>query len=136
MSIRKWHDFFYIEPALIDKSKQYIMIQEHFQECIEACQDCVVACNQCAIACTREPDIQDMANCIRLDLECAAFCNAAVQVMTLSGTLAGELCELCARICLRCAEECEKYEKMDHCRECALVCHKCAEICGQMAEHV
>lgn len=110
------------------------MTQEHFQECIDACQQCIVTCNRCAIACMQEPEFQHLAHCIRLDLECAAICGAAVQVMTLNGVLSAELCEICAKMCMLCAEECEKHEEMAHCQECALMCHRCAEICSQMAE--
>src|ERR1043165_5434508 len=107
------------------------MTNEKFRECIDACQQCVIACNHCANACLHEEDVQQLSRCIRLDLECATFCSAAVQVMSINGKLSAELCELCSKICLLCAEECEKHDHMDHCRECALTCHKCAEVCGQ-----
>lgn len=75
-----------------------------------------------------------LARCIQLDLECAAICNAAAQVMSLNGQYAEEICKVCADICFACAEECERHaHHMEHCRECAEACRQCAEECRRMA---
>jgi hypothetical protein len=44
--------------------------QEH-QSCIEACIRCAQEYELCANACLSEPDIKNMAECIRLDKDCA-----------------------------------------------------------------
>lgn len=92
-------------------------------------------CNQCAVSCLQEKDVQRMKKCIRLDLECAAICTAAVQVMSLNGELSEQLCQLCAEVCNRCGQECARFTEMEHCRKCAEVCRRCAEVCSQMAVH-
>ena len=74
-----------------------------------------------------------MAQCIRLDMECAAICYAAAQVMSLGGQSAKVLCSVCADICNACAEECAGHEHMEHCRECADMCRQCADECKKMA---
>lgn len=114
----------------------FVMSHEHYQECIDACNDCAVICNHCAMSCLQEQDVKAMTRCIQLDLECAAICRAAVEVMSMNGEFAEQLCQLCADICNRCAEECERHADMEHCRECAETCRRCAEICAQMAAHV
>jgi len=111
------------------------MISSKFQSCREACLACVATCNQCATACLNEKDVEHLKKCIQLDLECAAICQAAANVLSLNGQFSAELCKLCADICNACAEECEKHAKMgmDHCKECAEVCRRCAQECEKMA---
>jgi hypothetical protein len=72
-----------------------------------------------------------MAHCIQLDMECAAICYAAAQLMSLGSSKAVELCRICAEMCEACAAECEKHEN-EHCQECAKVCRQCAEECRRM----
>ena len=100
---------------------------------MEACLQCVAACNHCASSCLKEKDVKMMVSCIQLDMECAAVCYNAAQLMSLGSTRADALCRLCAEICADCAGECSKHDN-DHCRECANACHKCAEECMQMTE--
>jgi len=76
--------------------------------------------------------VQMMAKCIQLDMECAALCYTAAQVMSMGGQTANELCKICADACDACAAECSQHED-DHCKECAEACRKCAEECRKMA---
>ena len=73
-----------------------------------------------------------MANCIQLDMECAAICYAAAQLMSLGSEKAKAICSICADICYQCAEECGKHNT-EHCQECAGACKQCAEECRKMA---
>ena len=73
-----------------------------------------------------------MAACIRLDMECAAICYAAAQLMSMGSSRAKQLCAICADICEACGNECAKHET-EHCRECAEACKKCAEECRKMS---
>lgn len=72
-----------------------------------------------------------MARCIQLDMECAAICYAAAQLMSMGSSEAAAVCAICADICDACASECAKHDT-EHCRECAETCRKCAEACRQM----
>ena len=103
-----------------------------YHECIEACVACLVACEMCSDACLDEKDINMMVPCIRLDLDCADACAAAISAMARGGPLAAELCRACAAACDACAKECGKHEA-EHCRVCAEACRKCAEACRRMA---
>ena len=109
------------------------MEEHHIHEaCIEACLRCAAICNHCASSCTREADVQMMAKCIRLDMECAAVCYAAGQLLSLGSSHAHEICRICAATCLECAEECANHDE-PHCQLCAATCRACAEECNKMA---
>lgn len=73
-----------------------------------------------------------MARCIQLDMECAALCYAAAQLMSFGSSKAKELCGLCADLCEACGNECARHE-VTHCQECAEKCKQCAEACRRMA---
>jgi hypothetical protein len=103
-----------------------------YQACIDACLRCASICNHCASSCTQEEDVKMMARCIQLDMECAAICYAAAQLMSLGSSKAEEFCRICADICEECGNECGKH-KTQHCQECAEMCHRCAEECRRMA---
>ncbi len=103
-----------------------------YKECIDACLACAAVCNHCASACTREEDVNMMARCIQLDMECAAICYAAAQMMSLGSDKAKELCRICADLCEACGTECGGHENK-HCQECARLCKACAEACRKMA---
>jgi hypothetical protein len=103
-----------------------------YQTCIDACVRCAVACDHCASSCLNEEDVNTMARCIQLDLECATMCRAAVQLMSLRSEHANAICQLCADVCSACAEECGRHN-MEHCKECAEACRACVEECASMA---
>ncbi|GAC1418246.1 MAG: hypothetical protein NVS1B13_21120 [Flavisolibacter sp.] len=76
-----------------------------------------------------------MTRCIRLDIECAAICYAAAQVMSIEGENAEEICRICGDACIARVEECNKHTDSKHCQECAEACRLCAEECRKMAVH-
>lgn len=103
-------------------------------ECLEECVSCLVACDACADACLDEPNVAELAACIRLDRDCADICAAAVRVMSRGGPMAAEMCRACAVACEACAAECERHAAHhEHCRVCAEACRRCADACRRMA---
>ena len=50
--------------------------------CIEECYSCAQICTSCADACLSERMVQDLTQCIRLDLDCADICNITGRIMT------------------------------------------------------
>lgn len=107
-----------------------------YKACIDACLKCAAVCNHCAASCTQEKDVNKMARCIQLDMECAAICYASAQLMSLGSERAKDVCAICAEICDACAKECAKHKNMEHCGECAEACRTCAEECRNMAEQL
>jgi hypothetical protein len=102
-----------------------------YKNCIDACLRCAAICNHCAAECLQEYDVNMMTKCIQMDMECAAICYAAAQLMSMGSSRAKEVSKLCAEICTACAAECGKHE-MQHCKECAEVCRNCANECNAM----
>lgn len=103
-----------------------------FQSCIDACDSCADACDACSGACLREDQVQMMARCIALDIDCAQACRFAAAAMSRQSEWAVDVCRLCADICAACADECGKHPA-DHCQRCAQACRACAEECERMA---
>jgi hypothetical protein len=108
------------------------MHSNSFQSCLEACLRCAQACEHCASSCLAERDVARMAQCVRLDRDCAEACWAAAAFMSRNSQFAGDLCRLCAEICDACGAECRKHSA-GHCQQCAEACLACAEECRQMA---
>lgn len=105
---------------------------QHYQSCIDACNECAAACDLCAAACLQETDVQMLARCIALDIDCSQVCRLAASFMSRGSTQAAELCRACAEICDACGEECDQHQH-DHCKACAVACHRCADECRRMS---
>ena len=103
-----------------------------YKSCLDACLKCGAACNHCAAACTKEEDVQMMAKCIQLDMECAVICFAAAKLMSLNSDRSKDICFICADICNECANECSKHDA-NHCKECSQACRNGADQCMKMA---
>ena len=105
--------------------------------CIKACFECAEVCTVCADACLAEPDMQHLVTCIRLNLDCADICAVTGRLFARPSprdaeTLQHQL-EACVRSCRSCGDECQKHAaQMAHCRICAEVCVRCAEACERM----
>lgn len=105
-----------------------------FQTCIDACNTCVAECERCTTSCLEETDVTALAQCIKLNRDCAAACYLAIRLMQSHSTYAQEFCRLCAEICQQCADECNKHDH-EHCKRCAEACKRCAEECRKMSRN-
>ncbi|WP_088006474.1 four-helix bundle copper-binding protein [Indiicoccus explosivorum] len=107
---------------------------QHHQELIQALHDCAAACNYCFDQCLKEDNVKMMAECIRLDRECADTCAFTEQAAMRDSSHLPQLAKFCADVCEACGDECEKHaDKHEHCRRCAEACRKCAEACRNVA---
>jgi len=95
--------------------------------------ECALACNNCSTACLEEKDIQKMAECIRLDMDCAQICAVTAAFVGRNSDHAKHLLKECAEICRKCADECGKHSDMEHCKTCAEACRNCANACDKAA---
>ena len=102
-----------------------------YKSCIEACLKCAAICNHCASSCLQEDDVKMMSRCIQLDMECAAMCYLAAQLMSVGSEKTNEVCKICASMCDACSAECG-HHKNEHCMECYNACKECAEECRKM----
>ena len=111
---------------------------ETMSRCIDACFSSVETCTACADACLSERDVDNLVACIRLNLDCAAVCNATGNIMARSNKaghrqlLEAQLAN-CIAFCRACADECSHHGEMHrHCAVCAEACLMCAEACTAM----
>jgi hypothetical protein len=102
--------------------------------CIESCYDCAQACVACADACLAESMVQQLTQCVRLNLDCADICAAAGSIATRrtgsNEQVFRSVLEACALACRLCQAECERHANQhEHCRICAAACEDCAGAC-------
>lgn len=105
-------------------------------KCVEECYDCAQACTSCADACLGEDMVQSLAQCIRLNMDCADVCAATGSVATRRTGSNVEVIRLmlqaCVASCRLCTEECEGHAKEhEHCRICAEACRRCEKSCQE-----
>jgi hypothetical protein len=111
---------------------------ETMSRCIDSCFNCVETCTACADACLAERDIEYLVACVRLNLDCAAVCNATGNIMSRANKaghrqLLEALLANCIAFCRACAAECARHaDRHRHCHVCAEACTACAEACTDM----
>lgn len=101
---------------------------------IDEASDCALACTSCADACLAESMVEELRQCIRLNLDCADVCAATATVaMRRSGgnvPVIRAVLEACIVACERCGEECAQHAAQhEHCEICAEACQRCADAC-------
>ncbi len=66
-------------------------------------------------------------------LDCAELCQTNANFMLRTSLMYARICAICAVVCDRCAQECEKMSYDPQMKACAQICRHCAESCRQMA---
>ena len=107
------------------------MSHENYRSVIQILHECMAACNHCFDACLKEENVKMMAECIRLDRECADICSYLEQALGRNTPFVTELAAACAKICESCGNECKKHDH-EHCQKCAKACLTCAEECRKL----
>lgn len=116
-------------------------VNDSFIRCIEECLACAQTCTACADACLAEDMVQQLRQCIRLNLDCADVC-VATSALASRRTGSNEatlehMLDTCAIACRMCAEECDKHAAQhQHCRICAEECKRCAAACEQASASI
>ncbi|WP_430788490.1 four-helix bundle copper-binding protein [Virgibacillus flavescens] len=108
------------------------MSHEQYQSVIKSLHECMETCNHCFDACLQEDNVKMMAECIRLDRECADMCGYLEQALVRNSPFASELANVCAKMCEACGNECKKHDH-EHCQKCADACFACADACKSIA---
>jgi hypothetical protein len=98
------------------------------QACIDACVQCAQECEDCTSACLNESDVNEMAGCIRANIDCMGLCWTAAAFLSRESQFQEEICRLCAEACDVCAAECARHES-EHCQRCSATCRWCADEC-------
>jgi hypothetical protein len=109
--------------------------------CLDECYSCAQTCTSCADACLGEQMVQQLTQCIRLNLDCADVCAATGSVATRRTGSNEEairhMLMACETACRLCGAECERHAgHHDHCRICAEACRSCERACAEALRSV
>jgi hypothetical protein len=110
-------------------------------QCVEACVLCAATCTACADACLAEEMVEQLAHCIRTNLDCADICQATSHILVRQTEpdwrLFASQLEVCQAACRTCAAVCDEHAEMhEHCRICAEVCRQCEQACADLFSHL
>ena len=106
---------------------------------IDAVSDCAQACAADVDADLSEQNARDMVTCIRLCLDCADVCAAALGVTSRQASydanVTRPLLQACVAICKSCGDECERHARHhEHCRICEQACRRCEKACRELLD--
>lgn len=105
------------------------MDEDRLQYCINICWSCRDVSQKALYNyCLKRGDkFVDEAH-VKVMTDSIQMCQTAADFMTRNSKFNDAVCEICAYICDRCADSCEKLntEEMLHCAE---MCRKCAAYC-------
>lgn len=105
------------------------MSTQDLQRCIDACLQCLQDCERALGACLAQPQF---AEAIRILQDCADICQLCIYLMLRNSNFHAKACQICAEVCLQCAETCSGIE-LEACRKTVLSSRHCAELCQQMS---
>jgi len=95
---------------------------------------CMMECMSICLACAKKCVEEGYKKTALLCNDCAKICDLAIQFKSCDSEFQHQVLDLCAQICKRCADECQKMEA-GHCQECAEACKHCAEACSVAYSH-
>jgi hypothetical protein len=103
-------------------------------EVLHSLDECARTCTLCADACLGEEMVDQLRRCIGLNLDCAALCRAAGDVIARQSepdpAVLRATREACAAACAACGAECASHADMhEHCKVCAESCQRCEDAC-------
>jgi hypothetical protein len=111
------------------------VISNQVQECIDKCLECFKSCSSLIPHCLQLGEEHASAQHIGLLSLCAEVCHTSIKGMQFDLELKDKVCDLCADICIQCAEECEDTADGDQMMlSCASTCRECAEACQRMMQ--
>ena len=103
-------------------------MESPYLDCIEACRKCIADCQYCLLQMSGRESKNDCPLCCIL---CIESCSAALQFLMADSQYAKEYCNICAKVCQWCAEQCAQHDHK-HCEDCANSCVKCMEECQKV----
>ena len=106
----------------------------HMNECIDHCLKSYRACTLLISHCLSMGGEHAAEEHITKLATCAQMCQTSATFMMYNSDYHRETCRLCAKLCITCAEDCERIADGDEeMLECAAICRECAEHCERMS---
>lgn len=110
------------------------LMSEEMNRCIQLCHNCHALCVQLIGYCLQLGGRHGAPEHIRLLMDCAQMCETNTEYMLRESTFHSRVCELCADMCVRCAESCEQIAGEDQrIKQCIELCRRCANSCKKMS---
>ena len=116
-------------------------IGDALAHCIDECYSCAATCTICADACLAEKTVEQLKQCIRLNLDCADVCIGTGKLASRrtgsDGRSLKQVLQVRGEACRICGEECRRHAKAhEHCRICAEACQQCEDACRGAVQDV
>jgi hypothetical protein len=127
-----------IMQMLATHPKQGKLDQGMLAQVVQSLNECASTCTICADACLSEKMVAELAQCIRLNQDCADVCETTARTLLRSGaepqrSMLRHMVEACAASCQACGQECARHAQMhEHCRICAESCRHCEDACRKI----
>jgi hypothetical protein len=110
-------------------------VTPELQQAINDTAKCHEACEKAIEHCLQKGGKHAAPEHLKLLIDCAEICKTDLGFMARQSDFHGETCAICANICRKCAESCEKLASDDPVmKEGVEACRKCAESCGKLAK--
>jgi hypothetical protein len=106
----------------------------NMENCIKECMECHKVCVETAAYLLHQQNVQDHTSHLILLADCAEICQISANFMLRRSDNHHLTCGICADICKRCEEECEKWPDDKQIRHCADICRSCFASCQAMAK--
>ena len=103
------------------------------RQCIDECVRCNEVCLSTIPYCLEQGGQHAEEPHLVLLQDCATICRTNADFMLRGSELHEQTCAVCAEVCLRCAEECDRIDGDERMAQCAEVCRSCAESCRRTA---
>ena len=114
-------------------STEHRSMGNDMQQCIQECLNCHSVCLATVAPRLEMGGAHASPQHIGLLLDCAEICQTSANFMLRGSALHARTCGVCAEVCTRRAEECERMGDDAQMRACAEQCRRRAESCRRMA---
>lgn len=108
-------------------------LTEKTKNCIDICVDCEKICKESVMHCLMHGKEHADPRHIGFLKDCAGICRASAEFMITKSFFSKQLCALCSKVCIACADSCNKF-KEEFMKECAKVCKECSNACKEMSQ--
>lgn len=111
-------------------------VSQDMAKCIQDCLDCHSSCLNTVSYCLQKGGHHAEPSHLKILMDCAQICQTAADFMLRGSELHREVCDVCADVNERCADDCERHSdggKDAQMQSCAEVCRRCLQSCRQMA---
>lgn len=108
-------------------------MDDTMKRCIDNCFECYRICRETIAYSVQKGGEYADGEHLRTLLDCAQICQVSAEFMVRGSAAHNKVCEICAEVCLRCAESCSKFND-EQLTRCAEACRECVQSCKIMAE--